>query len=110
MMYEVEVRPGPNTEFFQYYTEVVEAPTSHDAVSRVQRANPGCIVRTTRSWSEYDDEDNSSSGGEIDGAGVLVLVAIGFLIYFWQYFLIIGGAAFVIWILFKIYQSNNNDY
>lgn len=40
MLYDIEVRPGRNTEFFQYYTETVEAQTSHDAVARVQRSNP----------------------------------------------------------------------
>ena len=106
MMYEVEVRPGPGTEFFQYYTETVEAPTSHDAVSRVQRANPGCIVRTTRSWSEYEDDDHSSSGGgEIGGAGLLALAAVIFLIAAWKYILIIGGIALLIWLVIKYSQE-----
>ena len=106
MMYEVEVRPGPGSEFFQYYTETVEAPTSWDAESRVKRANPGCIVRTTRSWSEYEDDDHSSSGGgEIGGAGLLALAAVIFLIAAWKYILIIGGIAILIWLVIKYSQE-----
>ena len=101
-MYEVEVRPGPGSEFFQYYTETVEAPTSHDAESRVKRANPGCIVRTTKSWSEYEDDDHSSSGGgDIDGAGLLALGALLFIVVAWKYMLVFGLIALGIWFVMK---------
>ena len=97
MMYEVEVRPGPGSEFFQYYTETVEAPTSHDAESRVQRANPGCIVRTTKSWSEYDDDDHSSSDDGGIGGGVLLFIAsLVFVALAWKYLLLFGALALVI--------------
>jgi hypothetical protein len=103
-MYEVEVRPGPGSGFFQYYTETVEAPTSHDAESRVQRANPGCIVRTTKSWTEYDDDGDSGSHSSpsIDGAGLLVIAALFFIVAAWKYILLFGGIAFVIWFIIKI--------
>ena len=100
MMYEVEVRPGPGCEFFQYYTETVEAPTSHDAESRVKRANPGCIVRTTKSWSEYDDEEEySGSSTGIDGGFVLFALAAFILIAAWKYVLVFAIVGLGIWFL-----------
>ena len=97
MMYEVEVRPGPGSEFFQYYTETVEAPTSQDAESRVKRANPGCIVRTTKSWSEYGDDDHSSSDDGGIGGGVLLFIAsLVFVALAWKYLLLFGALALVI--------------
>lgn len=108
MMYEVEVRPGPGSGFFQYYTETVEAPTSHDAESRVQRANPGCIVRTTKSWSEYDDDSDyeSHSSLSIDGVGLIVLVGIVFIIAAWKYIFIFGAISLAIWFLIKMTRES----
>jgi hypothetical protein len=107
MNYEVEVRPGPNTEFFQYYTETVEAPTSHDAVARVQRANPGCVVRTTNSWSEYsDNESESSSSSEISGGLVLIGLVVMLLIYAWKWILLIGAISLVIWFIIQFVNDN----
>jgi hypothetical protein len=97
-MYEVEVRPGPGSEFFQYYTETVEALTSHDAELKVKRSNPGCIVRTTRSWDDYDDDVNSSdSNVSMNGGFILALLLIAFLVYAWKWILLIGGIAALIW-------------
>jgi len=99
-MYEVEVRPGPGSEFFQYYTETVEAPTSHDAESRVKRANPGCIVRTTSSWSEYENDDHSSSdANSISGSGLLFLAALVFIAFAWKYVLLFAIIGLGIWFL-----------
>ena len=65
--YDIEVRPGPNSEFFQYYTETVTANTANDAEQRVQRMNPGCQVRCTRSYtdSEYNGGNSSYSGSSV---------------------------------------------
>ena len=105
MFYEVEVRPGPGSEFFQYYTETVEAPTSHDAEARVKRANPGCIVRTTRSWNEYDDEEEySGSSSGISGGFVLLALVAFILVAAWKYVLLIGVIGLGIWFLL----NNNN--
>lgn len=104
MLYDIEVRPGPNTGFFQYYVETVEAATSHDAESRVQRANPGCIVRCCRSYN--DDGEESSSDGGFDGAGILMLAVIVFAIAAWKYILIFGGIALVIWLLIRFANDN----
>lgn len=51
----------------------------------------------------YESRDNSDSGGDssVDGAGILVLLVIGFIIYFWKYVLIIGGIGLVVWFLIK---------
>jgi len=52
MLYDIQVRPTSKTEYFQYYTETVEAATSHDAIRRVQRANPGCSVSCVKSYNK----------------------------------------------------------
>lgn len=65
MHYEIEVRPGPGTGHFQYYTETVEALTSHDALAMVQRRNPGCQVTVCRSW-QGTQRTNSRSGSSSD--------------------------------------------
>ena len=79
MLYDIEVRPGRDTEFFQYYTETVEALTSHDAVARVQRRNPGCDVRCTRSYNE--DGGGSSLSDMGDMGSWLILGAIVFCLW-----------------------------
>jgi len=100
MLYEVEVRPGPGVEFFQYYTETVEAPTSHDAEARVQRANPGCIVRTTKSWEDYDDDgEYSGSSSGISGGFVLLALGAFILVAAWKYVLVVGVIGLGIWLL-----------
>ena len=81
MIYEIEVRPTSETEYFQYYTETVEALTSNDALKRVQRRNPGCNCRVTDYYSESDsDGGNSSSSGGFGGffGVILCAAAIGF--------------------------------
>jgi hypothetical protein len=78
MMYEIEVRPGPNTGFFNYYTETVEANTSHDAVARVQRANPGCQVRCCNSYNKSQNGNSSiPSVGNVGGGAALVGLIVG---------------------------------
>jgi hypothetical protein len=84
MLYDIEVRPGPDTGYFQYYTETVEANTSHDAIKKVERANRGCIVRCCAS---YNAPNNSSGGSSSSGDGEGTLAAIG----------ILGTIALVMW-------------
>lgn len=60
MHYEIEVRPGPDNEYFQIYTETIEAPTSQDALERAQRRNPGCHLTLCRSWNKVSDIGNTS--------------------------------------------------
>ena len=83
MLFDIEVRPGPNTGHFQYYTETVEAATSQNAVSRVQRANPGCKVQCTNS---YNAPRKSGGGGgtdlSLDQTTGLVLIGGGLLAFF----------------------------
>ena len=77
MIFEVEVRHQQGAgDYFQPYTESVEALTSQDAKSRVQRANPGCLVRVTRSYNENNSESGSSFDfGDIGGTfGWIVLL------------------------------------
>lgn len=69
--YDIEVRPTSNTDFFQYYTETVKAPTTSDAVKRVKRMNPGasCVCINI----EYGDGDSSSYSSSGGGCGVFEL-------------------------------------
>ena len=85
MLYDIEVRPGPNTEFFQYYTETVEAATSHDAVKRVERRNPGCTVRCCRSYNAPGSGGGSFDLGDSGGYLALGMVVLGLwlIIEFW---------------------------
>lgn len=76
MLYDIEVRPGPDTGFFQYYTETVEANTSHDAVARVQRSNPGCNVRCCASYNAPNDSSGGGSFSDGDGEGAMAAIAI----------------------------------
>lgn len=104
MLFDIEVRPGPNTGFFQYYTETVEAATSHDAVARVQRANPGCVVRCTNSYNKPRGESSGGSGGsDTDVGGMLVVGAVLFGIwlvveYWWIVVPIAVVLGFLIWL------------
>ena len=62
--YDIEVRPTSNTDFFQYYTETVKAPTTSDAVKRVKRMNPGAsCVCINIEYGDGDSSSYSSSGG-----------------------------------------------
>ena len=93
MLYTVEVRPTAESGHFQYYTEEVEAPTSHDAESRVQRANPNCNVRVCKS---RNSDDSSSSSGTDSGdsaalIGVICAVALAWWLLPWM---LAGGAMY----------------
>ena len=101
MLYDIEVRPGPNSEFFQYYTETVEGSTAHDAVSRVQRRNPGCNVHCTNSYNSSRQGSSSLDFGDIGGSALL----IGLLLLLWviiEYWSIILPVGIVLGILFII--------
>lgn len=82
MIFEIEVRPGQgSTDFFTPYKETVEANTSQDAVSRVQRRNPGCQVFVVNS---YNAPVNRGGGGgsasSPGGCGGVILLILGAII------------------------------
>ena len=53
MIFDIRVRPQVGqTDLFQPYIETVEAMTAHDAISMVQRRNPGCLVQCEGSHNE----------------------------------------------------------
>ena len=113
MLYDIEVRPGRDTGFFQYYTETVEAQTSHDAVARVQRSNPGCDVRCTRSYTE---DGGGSSITDFSGSFGLALLCGGLWLFFmWAPWVLMGlGGAAGTWLGEKITRTsideiNNNS-
>ena len=98
MLYDIQVRPGPNSKFFQYYTETVEASTSHDAVARVERSNPGCIVHCTNSYNSPKEGSSGLDFSDIGGSALL----IAFLLLLWgiiQYWHIILPISIIVGIL-----------
>lgn len=92
MLYDIQVRPGPNSEFFQYYTETVEAATSHDAISRVQRRNPGCIVQCTGSYNSSKQGGSNLDFSDIGGSALLIglLLLLWVIIEYWSIILPVG--------------------
>lgn len=99
MLYDIEVRPGPDTGFFQYYTETVEANTSHDAIKKVQRANRGCQVRCCASYNAPNDTGSSTGIGDMGqylGLGVVLLV-IWLLVEFWWIVIPVSVIGGILW-------------
>ena len=106
MIYEIEVRHQQGAgDYFQPYIETVEALTSHDAVARVQRANPGCNVRCCASYNKSGESSSSSDSDIGDIGGYLVLGAILFgiwvLVEYWWIVVPIAGVSFIIWLYAK---------
>ena len=86
--YDIEVRPGRNSEHFTYYIETVTANNSHDAVAKVQRMNPGCEVYCTKQYTEdeYQKENggsntNSYSSGSMQLPSLKSLLVGGVVLY-----------------------------
>lgn len=101
MLFDVEVRPGYGTEHFNYYTETVEALTSHDAVARVERANPGCDVRCTKSYNADNSGSSFSNMGEMGSYLILgaIIFALWLVIEYWWIALPLGLIALGGWIM-----------
>ena len=99
MLFDIEVRPGPDSDFFQYYTETVEANTHSDAVARVERRNPGCICRCTNSYNAPKSGSSSTDSGDM--LGYLGLFAILFVIWlfieFWYIAIPVTIAGAILW-------------
>lgn len=107
MLFDIEVRPGSGTGYFQTYIETVEAATSHDAVSRVQRANPGCVVRCTRSYTNNQSSGNHSFSSSESSEGFVWLLGFGFVAYFlFNYWYIVIPIALIGFILIGIGLSD----
>ena len=79
----------------------VEAYTYSDAVSYAESSTGGKCINATPQWkSSVDEDDDNDQPASIDGAGILVLAVIGFVIFFWKYILIIGGIALLLWVIY----------
>ena len=116
MIFEIEVRPGPGSEFFQYYTEKVEAATSDDAIKRVQRRNPGCNVECTNFYRVPNSSSSSSllsSNTEWHIGHTITAVVIGgalLLVFVGEWVgLILGGTAGT-WLGEKITGQTVKEY
>ena len=66
------------------------------------------LASTPKTYKDYSDDDNSSSssssftsGDGGDAIGILFLFPLLLLFAFWQYILLIGGIALVIWLIIK---------
>ena len=97
MLYTVEVRPTAESGNFQIYTEEVEAATSHDAESRVQRANPNCNIRVCKSRNSDDSSSSSSSssGTNVEGSAALIgIIAVLALAWWLLPWMLAGGAIY----------------
>ena len=99
MLFDIEVRPGPDSDFFQYYTETVEANTHSDAVARVERRNPGCSCRCTNSYNAPKSGSSSTDSGDM--LGYLGLFAILFVLWlfieFWYIAIPVTIAGAILW-------------
>ena len=113
MIYEIEVRPGPGSDFFQYYIEKVEAATADDAIKRVQRRNPGCYVSCTNSYNAPNSSKAISSDTEWHIGHTIGAVMIGgtLLLAFAGEWLgmVLGGAA-ATWLGEKITGQTIDEY
>ena len=97
MIYDIKVYPEVGDG--QPYIETVEALTAHDAISRVQRRNPNCLVQCEGS---YNEPYRSSSVGDIVSAtGWIILLALiaalWVVIEYW--YIVIPCAAIVVVIM-----------
>jgi hypothetical protein len=81
----------------------VQANTWNGAKSQLERVYGAEQIINLH---EVSDDDDYSSGGGFDGAGMLVLAVIVFAIAAWKYILIFGGIALVIWLLIRFANDN----
>ena len=97
MMYDIRViHNNQNDPYFQQYVETVEAATAHDAISRVQRKNPGHLVQCERSYNE----PRGSSGGDDASNPLGWIILLGFIFALWvaieYWYVVVPIAAFVV--------------
>ena len=94
MIFDIRVTHNDQKDpYFQTYVETVEAATAHDAISMVQRKNPGHLVQCEGSYNE------SRSAGDIASAtGWLIVIAsvFGLWVAIQYWFIVLPIAVFVI--------------
>lgn len=90
-------------------TVYVEAYTRQDAVAAAEHSTGGCCimanVENVGTDSDHYEDHSSSGGGDIDGAGLLGLFLIVFMIAAWKYLLIFGAIGLVTWLIIKYSQE-----
>ena len=94
MIFDIRVTHNDQKDpYFQTYVETVEAATAHDAISRVQRKNPGHLVQCERSYNEP-----RGVGGVVSATGWIIL--LGFIFALWvaieYWYVVVPIAAFVV--------------
>ena len=102
MLFDIEVRHNGVGDYFQPYKEVgVDALTSHDAVAKIQRQNPGCQVWCCKSYNAPRSKSSSSSDiGDTAGYFYLALIlgALYVTINYWMIVLPIAVVAGIFWL------------
>ena len=106
MLFDIEVRHDGEGDYFQMYSETVEAATAQDAISRVQRKNPGCYVHCTNSYNAPYRQSTTyggEGGGFLVGIAILGLIIIGVLVEYWYIAVpLVAGLLFLyLWDKFK---------
>ena len=103
MIFEITVHHQEGVgEYFSSYIETVEALTHSDALSMVQRRNPGCLCVGSNSYNSPSDNGGGGlSIGEMGGWIMLmgILFSIWAIIEFWYIavpIIIISGIALTI--------------
>ena len=99
MMYDIRViHNNQNDPYFQQYVETVEAATAHDAISRVQRKNPGHLVQCEGSYESPRNRGGGSDSSAGDAMGWLIIMGFVFglwlLIEYW--FIAVPVLAFIV--------------
>ena len=103
MIYDIRVTHTGNGPYFQTYVETVDAATAHDAISRVQRKNPDCLVQCEGS---YNKSRESSAIGSVGSAmGWITLLGVIFILWVLvEYWMIVAPIALMSFIGFLLWK------
>tara|TARA_Y100000015_G_scaffold30477_1_gene29892 strand:+ start:266 stop:580 length:315 start_codon:yes stop_codon:yes gene_type:complete len=94
MIYDIRVTHRDQSDpYFQTYIETVEAATSQDAVSRVQRKNPGHLVQCEGS---YNRGGSDSSAGDAMGWLIIMGFVFGLWLLIEYWFIAVPVLAFIV--------------
>ena len=103
MIYDIRVTHTGNGPYFQTYVETVEAATAHDAISRVQRRNPDCLVQCEDSYNKPRESSAISNVGSAMG-WIMLLGAIFILWVLVEYWMIVAPIALMSFIGFLVWK------
>ncbi len=88
------------SNYLQHLT--VEAYNYNDAKSIAESSTGGKLLNATPCYrSQSSDDSNSSSSDSMDGASILGLLLIAFIIFAWKYILLFGGIGLILWFIWS---------